>query len=45
MRPIARHIFEAGGKRLRPLLTILMARLLGYFIRKEGKRAAATSKK
>ena len=24
-----RHIFEAGGKRLRPLLTILMARLLG----------------
>ena len=30
VRPIARHIFEAGGKRLRPLLTILMARLLGY---------------
>ena len=29
VRPIARHIFEAGGKRLRPLLTILMARLLG----------------
>ena len=29
VRPITRHIFEAGGKRLRPLLTILMARLLG----------------
>ena len=28
VRPIARHIFEAGGKRLRPLLTILMARRL-----------------
>ncbi|WP_297672315.1 polyprenyl synthetase family protein [uncultured Desulfovibrio sp.] len=28
-RPVARHIFEAGGKRLRPLLVVLMARLLG----------------
>ena len=28
--PIARHIFDAGGKRLRPLLTVLTARLLGY---------------
>lgn len=30
VRPVARHIFEAGGKRLRPLLTVLTARLLGY---------------
>lgn len=29
VRPVARHILEAGGKRLRPFLTILMARLLG----------------
>lgn len=29
VRPVARHIFEAGGKRLRPLLCVLMARLLG----------------
>ena len=29
VRPVARHIFEAGGKRLRPLLTGLTARLLG----------------
>ncbi len=29
-RPIAEHIFNAGGKRLRPFLTVLMARLLGY---------------
>ncbi|MBQ9406671.1 MAG: polyprenyl synthetase family protein [Desulfovibrio sp.] len=27
--PVARHILEAGGKRLRPLLLVLMARLLG----------------
>ena len=30
VRPVAQHIFEAGGKRLRPLLTVLTARLLGY---------------
>ncbi len=30
VKPIANHIFSAGGKRLRPFLTILMARLLGY---------------
>ena len=29
VRPITRHIFQAGGKRLRPLLTVLTARLLG----------------
>lgn len=29
-RPIARHIFNAGGKRLRPFLTVTAARLLGY---------------
>lgn len=28
--PIARYAFENGGKRLRPLLTVLFARLLGY---------------
>ncbi|MCR4666412.1 MAG: polyprenyl synthetase family protein [Desulfovibrio sp.] len=30
VQPLVRHIFEAGGKRLRPLLTILTARLLNY---------------
>ena len=30
MRPVAQHIFDAGGKRLRPLLTVLTARLCGY---------------
>ncbi len=30
VRPIARHILQAGGKRLRPLLTVLVARLCGY---------------
>ncbi len=30
VRPIAEHIFSAGGKRLRPFLAILIARLLGY---------------
>lgn len=29
VRPVARHILEAGGKRLRPFLTVLMARLFG----------------
>ena len=30
VQPVARHIFDAGGKRLRPLLVILLARLLGH---------------
>ncbi len=30
VRPVAAHIFDAGGKRLRPFLTVLLARLLGY---------------
>lgn len=30
VQPVAHHIFEAGGKRLRPLLTVLFSRLLGY---------------
>lgn len=30
VRPVAAHILKAGGKRLRPLLTILFARLNGY---------------
>ena len=30
VQPTARHIFAAGGKRLRPFLTVLLARLLGY---------------
>lgn len=29
VRPIARHILDAGGKRLRPFLTLLFARLFG----------------
>lgn len=29
-RPVARHIFEAGGKRLRPFLTVRTARLFGH---------------
>lgn len=29
-RPIAAHILKAGGKRLRPLLVVAFARLLGY---------------
>ncbi|QCC84636.1 polyprenyl synthetase family protein [Desulfovibrio desulfuricans] len=29
VRPVARHIFDAGGKRLRPLLTVLTSRLMG----------------
>lgn len=28
-RPVARHIFMAGGKRVRPLLTLFFGRLLG----------------
>lgn len=30
VRPTAEHVLEAGGKRLRPMLTILTARALGY---------------
>lgn len=30
VRDVARHSFESGGKRLRPLLTVLMARLCGH---------------
>lgn len=30
VRPVAAHIFAAGGKRLRPFLTVLLARLLGH---------------
>ncbi len=30
VQPIASHIFAAGGKRLRPFLTILWARAFGY---------------
>ncbi|MDR2696315.1 MAG: polyprenyl synthetase family protein [Deltaproteobacteria bacterium] len=30
VRPIARHVLDAGGKRLRPFLTVLFARLWGY---------------
>ena len=30
VRPTARHVIDAGGKRLRPLLTILTAKALGY---------------
>ncbi len=30
VRPTAQHVLKAGGKRLRPLLTILVARALGY---------------
>lgn len=28
-RPVARHVFQAGGKRLRPVLTLLVGRMLG----------------
>lgn len=30
VRPVARHTLDAGGKRLRPLLMLYMARTLGY---------------
>jgi octaprenyl-diphosphate synthase len=30
VRPVAAHVMEAGGKRLRPMLTILFARALGF---------------
>lgn len=29
VQPVARHVLEAGGKRLRPMLTLLTARALG----------------
>ena len=28
-RPVARHVFQVGGKRLRPILTLLAGRMLG----------------
>ena len=28
-RPVARHVFQVGGKRLRPVLTLLAGRMLG----------------
>lgn len=30
VRPVAAHVMDAGGKRLRPMLTIFFARALGY---------------
>lgn len=30
IRPIANHVMQSGGKRLRPLLTVLFARASGY---------------
>lgn len=30
VQPVANHILDAGGKRLRPMLTVMMARLAGY---------------
>lgn len=30
VRPVAQHVLGHGGKRLRPLLTVFVARLLGY---------------
>lgn len=30
VQPVVAHVLEAGGKRLRPLLTLLMGRCLGY---------------
>lgn len=30
VKPVAHHVLGQGGKRLRPLLTIFVARLLGY---------------
>lgn len=30
VQPVAKHILSAGGKRIRPLLTVLFARLQGY---------------
>lgn len=30
VQPVAAHVLKAGGKRLRPLLTLLVARALGY---------------
>jgi len=30
VRPVAEHVLAAGGKRFRPMLTVLFARLLGY---------------
>ncbi len=30
VRPVVNHILDAGGKRLRPMLTVMMARLFGH---------------
>jgi octaprenyl-diphosphate synthase len=30
VRPVAAHVMDAGGKRLRPMLTVLFARALGF---------------
>ncbi|GFM34550.1 polyprenyl synthetase family protein [Desulfovibrio subterraneus] len=30
VQPVAAHVLKAGGKRLRPLLTLLFGRMLGY---------------
>ncbi len=30
VRPVASHVMDAGGKRLRPMLTLLFARALGF---------------
>lgn len=30
VRPVAAHVMDAGGKRLRPMLTLLFARALGF---------------
>lgn len=30
VQPVIDHVLEAGGKRLRPILTVLFARMLGY---------------
>lgn len=30
VRPVAAHVLDAGGKRFRPMLTVLFARLLGH---------------
>jgi octaprenyl-diphosphate synthase len=30
VKPVARHVLEAGGKRLRPMLTVLFARALNF---------------
>lgn len=41
VRPVVRHVLGPGGKRLRPLLTVFIARLLGYHERDIYPLAAA----